>query len=383
MTHVHGMDWQPRRGFLPIDDPLPRLPPAFDAWEEAARRLPKLLLSDRLREELASLPPFPDEPLETERERERAMQLLSFLAHAYVWGGPEPAERLPARLAVPWTGVASALGRPPVLAYASYTLNNWHRLDPEGPVAIGNLALNQNVYGGTDEDWFGITHLEIEARAVPAIQALEPAQAAAERDDPHALASHLHTIATALDAMGETLRRMPEGCDPYVYYHRIRPYVHGWKDNPALPDGLVYEGVNAFGGRPQRFRGGTGAQSALFQAFDAALGVQHERDSLHAYLLEMRDYMPPAHRAFVERLEAGPSVRDSVRSNGHPALLEAYNGCLQRIEAFRQAHLKYAAVYVSKQARQAGDGAAGLGTGGTPFMASLKRYREETGAHRL
>ncbi len=45
--------------------------------------------------------------------------------------------------------------------------------------------------------------------------------------------------------MLETLRRMPEFCDPYVYFHRVRPYIHGWKDNPAVPDGVVHEGVGA------------------------------------------------------------------------------------------------------------------------------------------
>jgi len=384
MAHVDETGWQPTRGFLPDEDPLPRLPPAFDAWEEVAQRLPKLLLSDRLRDTLEGLSPFPDEPLATDRERERAMQLLSFLSHAYVWGGDEPASRLPARLAVPWARVAAALGRPPVLSYASYTLKNWARFDPAGPVAIGNLGLIQNFYGGTDEDWFGIVHLEIEAGAIPALQALRPAQRAVERDAARELERHLETVAAALAAMTRTLARMSQGCDPHVYYHRIRPYVHGWKGNPALPNGLVYEGVSAFGGRPQAFRGGTGAQSALFQAFDAALGVRHEENALQAYLLEMRDYMPPAHRGFVERLEAGPSMRDYVRSKDAPALREAYNACLQRIERFRQAHLEYAARYVFKQEARASEGnASDVGTGGTPFMPSLKRYRDETRAHQI
>ena len=27
---------------------------------------------------------------------------------------------------------------------------------------------------------------------------------------------------------------MPEKCDPYIYYHRVRPFIFGTKDNPDL-----------------------------------------------------------------------------------------------------------------------------------------------------
>ena len=65
--------------------------------------------------------------------------------------------------------LAERLGRPPVLSYASYALDNWRRIDPDGPVALGNLALLQNFLGGADEDWFILVHVEIEARAAAAL----------------------------------------------------------------------------------------------------------------------------------------------------------------------------------------------------------------------
>ena len=33
----------------------------------------------------------------------------------------------------------------------------------------------------------------------------------------------LRAVATAQRAMRETLLRMPERCDPYIYYNRVRP----------------------------------------------------------------------------------------------------------------------------------------------------------------
>src|SRR6516225_7224121 len=100
------------RGFLPSLDPLQQLPPGFDHWESFARSLPKRFASDHIRRSIQDLPPFPLHDLSSDRERERAMVLLSYLGHAYVWGGQKPATFLPRILAVPWHAVAESLGRP-------------------------------------------------------------------------------------------------------------------------------------------------------------------------------------------------------------------------------------------------------------------------------
>src|SRR5205823_13323804 len=103
-TSARSLD--PLRGFLPSQDPLTRLPQAFDAWESVALRLPKLLASDHIRRTIEELPPFPTGHIGNDRERERAMVLLSYLGHAYIWRGGKPAEVLPKGLAVPWHAVA-------------------------------------------------------------------------------------------------------------------------------------------------------------------------------------------------------------------------------------------------------------------------------------
>src|SRR5688572_462204 len=129
LSSLESFGVHPERGFLPAPlDPIPRLPTAFDAWEAAARDLPKLLVSDRVHAFLEALPPFNVALLRDDREWRRAMVLLSFLGHAYIWGGAEPKSYLPAVLAVPWHAVSERLGRPPVLSYASYALDNWRRL---------------------------------------------------------------------------------------------------------------------------------------------------------------------------------------------------------------------------------------------------------------
>jgi indoleamine 2,3-dioxygenase len=361
------------RGFLPSPDPARALPAAFGAWDEVGRDLPKLLASGRARMVLERLP-APDPDRLPDEALPRAMLLLSFFGHAYVWASwrEAPAERLPAPLARPWVAVARRLGRPPVLSYASYALDNWRRLDPDGPIALGNLALLQNFLGGLDEEWFVAVHVQIEQQAAPALAALPRAQASAAAGDTAALAAALGTVAAALERMHRTLLRMPDNCDPYIYYNRVRPFIHGWQQSP-----VVYEGVPEHHGAPQGYYGETGAQSSIVPCLDAVLGVAHQPDELREYLVGMRAYMPPAHRAFLERLEAGPSVRDAVLARPTPELRDAYDACVAALAAFRSTHLGYAARYIQDQT-QVGANTNLYGTGGTPFMRYLRKHRDET-----
>jgi indoleamine 2,3-dioxygenase len=219
-------------------------------------------------------------------------------------------------------------------------------------------------------------HVQIERQAGPAIAALPVAQASVVNSDSAALAQALASVATALEKMHSTLRRMPENCDPYIYYNRVRPFIHGWQQSP-----VVYEGVPEYASRPQVYYGETGAQSSIVPCLDAVLGVQHRPDELRAYLIGMRTYMPAPHRLFLEQLEQGPSVRDFVLAQDTAELDELYDACLAGLSEFRSTHLEFAARYIQHQA-QVGANSTAYGTGGTPFMRYLRKHRDETGRQR-
>jgi indoleamine 2,3-dioxygenase len=373
----------PMRGFLPVPDPLDCLPGEFSAWEEAAKDLPKILMTDNPRRILRELPVLDATLLRNKREKRRAMVILSFLGHAYVWGEKEAVSSIAPSLAVPWYQVSRDLGRPPVLSYASYALDNWKRAAPSSPIALGNIALLQNFLGGQDEEWFVLIHVAIEAKAGPVLAAILGAQRAVTADDPNSVADHLEIIARGLDGMNEILHRMPERCEPYIYFNRVRPYIHGWANHPSLPEGMIYEGVKEYGQKPQQFRGETGAQSSIIPSLDAGLGIAHAEDLLRTYLNEMRDYMPPEHRRFISDVERGPSVREYVKRNWvrQPLLREAYNAAVAGVERFRSTHLEYAHSYIIKQSRGGKKNPNYVGTGGTPFGPYLKKHRDETRKH--
>jgi indoleamine 2,3-dioxygenase len=171
---------------------------------------------------------------------------------------------------------------------------------------------------------------------------------------------------------------MPERCDPYVYFHRVRPWIHGWANNPALNGGLVYEGL--YDGQPQALRGQTGSQSSIVPTMDALFRVKHSDDPLKAFLDELHHYRPVPHRRFIEDVGARSQLRDFVASSGSQSLKDAFNANLEQVARFRTRHLEYAASYINKQAGSIPGNDPDVGTGGTPFMKYLKKHRDENAA---
>ena len=365
-------------GYLPAHAPALALSAGNEEWDQFGRDIPKLLMGTNFRSRVKALPEFNINKLNGEAEIQRAMLILSYIGQSYQWSENNPATVMPANLAIPWHQVGKLVGRPPILSYQSYASDNWRRFDASGPIECGNIGLLQCFLGGQDEEWFILIHIEIEKKAGKALKAIEDAQNAVSENDADQLEVALTNLRSALAAMYEVLGRMPERCDPYIYFHRVRPYIFGWRNNPSLPDGVIYEGVDEYQGVGQKFRGETGAQSAIIPAMDAVLGIDHERDELREYLMEMRMYMPPKHVAFIEAVEAGPSVRNFVTIAKRASLTTVFNDCVELVANFRAMHLEYAGTYIHAQAQATPGNPSAVGTGGTPFMTYLRKHRDET-----
>ena len=365
-------------GYLPAHAPALALSAGNEEWDQFGRDIPKLLMGTNFRSRVKALPEFNINKLNGEAEIQRAMLILSYIGQSYQWSENNPATLMPANLAIPWHQVGKLVGRPPILSYQSYASDNWRRFDASGPIECGNIGLLQCFLGGQDEEWFILIHIEIEKKAGKALKAIEDAQSAVSENDADQLEVALTNLRSALAAMYEVLGRMPERCDPYIYFHRVRPYIFGWRNNPSLPDGVIYEGVDEYQGVGQKFRGETGAQSAIIPAMDAVLGIDHERDELREYLMEMRMYMPPRHVAFIEAVEAGPSVRNFVAIAKRASLTTVFNDCVELVANFRAMHLEYAGTYIHAQAQATPGNPSAVGTGGTPFMTYLRKHRDET-----
>lgn len=375
------------RGFLSAFElPEIALPEEWRDVIDAAENLSGLLTSGQVRKWLDRLPDPGVAAFAADASEDAvraAMVRYSFLIQAYVWGEPGAPARLPANLAVPIVVLAERLDQAPLLPYSAYVLDNWTRIDKAGAIALDNIAMVQNFFGGQDENWFVLVHVAIEAEAGQALALATDLVTASDAGDGARVTALLTEMNAVWDRINALFDRMPERCDPYIYYQRVRPYIHGWKNNPVLGDGLIYEGVAKYGGRPQAFRGQTGSQSSIVPSMDALFGVVHQNDALREFLAELHHYRPTQHRRFIEDMAVASKLRAFAVREGDAAMRDIFNACVEQVARFRTRHLEYAASYINKQASAGPGNDTDVGTGGTPFMKYLKKHRDENRAQTI
>ncbi|XP_074784466.1 indoleamine 2,3-dioxygenase 2-like [Athene noctua] len=378
-------------GFL-LPHPLTELPAPYGPWMEIARDLPRLIASHRLRSHVHQMPQLSARHLRGREELHLAHLVLSFITMGYLWqeGEEGTVKVLPQNLAVPFWEVSQALGLPPILCHADFVLANWRRKDPDGPLEIENLDTIISLPGAESLRGFILVTLLVEKAAVPGIKAIVQAIHAILQLDHETLHEALQELAEAIGDMTKALARMHDFVDPAVFYAVIRIFLSGWKDNPAMPGGLVYEGVSD---EPLAYSGGSAAQSTVLHAFDELLGIRHSEES-SAFLRRMRQYMPPPHRAFVEEIRRAPPLRQHVLSSGDARLRAAFNRCVCALADFRSYHITIVTKYIAVAAAKAkagraepGDGPAvgkppsaleTKGTGGSHIFSFLKSVRDTT-----
>ena len=367
LSPLQSYDMDPQTGFMPNWEPLECLGAGFEPWDELAPLVGHLIRNRRIREQIRSMPLLDWRLLRGRAEQERALTLLCVFANAYVWGGAEQALRIPATIAVPLCGLCDEMGRQPIVHYACMQLYNWRRIDRSRPLSADNAELLVQFLGGVDETWFYVANLDFELLAAPLLVAAHGAVSAAAQDDQDDLCRCLGAIADALPAIHAALDRQREWTDPYVFFHRVRPYVMGW---PA--PGVVYEGVSE---QPRPLIGGSAGQSSVIQALDAVLGVEHPRPQTGAYLRQLRGYMPPAHRRFVDDCERLSRLRSVIARSGDASLRSAYNAAVEGVLHFRVLHARLAHDYITKPSGLRSDV---KGTGGTSFVQFLRDTCQET-----
>ncbi|KAF2644085.1 indoleamine 2,3-dioxygenase family protein [Massarina eburnea CBS 473.64] len=422
LPRLADYDVSPENGFLPSEIPLDILPDAYyQPWETIARNFQSLILSKRLRRIIDTLPVLDTDLLLAESEWRRAYSILAFFAHAYIWGGDSPTDIVPPSISIPFLQTCKHLELPPVATYAGVCLWNWRPMfDGEPTDTLENLTTHMTFTGSLDESWFYLISVAIEARAGPLIPMMIEAIGAARKGDSAKVTECLRFFAERIDELGSVLERMYESCDPHVFYHRIRPFLAGGKNmgDAGLPNGVLFDDGTGEQEYVQ-FSGGSNAQSSVIQFFDIVLGVEHrptgEKTSgsesrtayggaSHGFLVEMRKYMPGAHRRFLEHAERVANLREYVSEHRHDrALVISFDACLAMLRTLRDKHIQMVSRYIivksreSRSSRSLSPKAASAqrvnianslqrenskklrGTGGTALIPFLKQARDETG----
>lgn len=416
MIDLKGYDVSRVSGFLPSSLPLEQLPQEYyQPWENLVKNLPSLILTKRIRSLVDRLPLLSTEFLVGVEQIRRAYQVLTFLAHGYVWGDSEPTNRLPEQIAKPLIITADILRLPPLATYASTVLWNFKQIvpDPENLWDLDNLTTINTFTGGLDESWFFLVSVYFEYKSSFTVACGMDILQDVENNDPKSLNTNLQKLAEMIDHLGSVLMKMEEMCDPHIFYYRIRPFLAGWRN--MADAGLDKNGV-IYGNDPipKVFAGGSNAQSSAIQFLDVLLNVKHyptgQRPIPHKqehetnnndssnFMNEMRDYMPGQHKEFLNKIEKTSKVREYVldHDEDYPELVLSYDACLAMLKLFRDKHIQIVTRYIILQAKKGekmGSSStmrSGLaknkksqkeqrGTGGTALLPFLKQCRDETG----
>ncbi|XP_075457854.1 indoleamine 2,3-dioxygenase 2 isoform X2 [Ascaphus truei] len=366
-------------GFI-LQDPLEELPEYYKPWMSIAENLLLLIEAKQLRDEVTQMPELSVQHLTGYREQRLARLILSHITMGYVWqeGEQEVVKVLPRSLAVPYHQLSQALGLPLIMVHADLVLANWKRKDP-----LGNLSPIVCLPGGDSLRGFVLVTFLVEVAAVPGVKAVAESVSAVMREDEETLLRALGDLAESINQMSAALQLMFDYVDSAVFYNTIRPFLAGWRDNPAMPEGLIYEGASV---EPLSFSGGSAAQSSVFHALDELLGIRHRPESAD-FLVRMRQYMPPPHRSFVEWVQGAPLLSEYVLRSGGPALLSAFNMCVSALTQLRSLHIRIVSKFVSVAGARARMALAATradgediqqerGTGGSQVMSFLKSVRD-------
>ncbi|XP_069379182.1 indoleamine 2,3-dioxygenase 1 isoform X2 [Paralichthys olivaceus] len=361
---------------------------------DIALRVPELLLSHELRSHIHKMPLLSSSSLQKHRELRLAHLTLSAMTMGYVWqeGENDTVEVLPCNLAVPFWEVSQRLGLPPILTHADGVLANWRKRDPEGPFDMQNLELLVSLPGGDSVRGFFMVTLLVELAAAPALRSIPTVINGVRCRDTEAVARALEDMSQSMQDMTDAFKLMQVHVEPSVFYGIMRIYLSGWKDNPSMPKGLVYEGVRT---EAMEFSGGSAAQSSLLHCFDELLGVKHEEKS-GAFLTRMRNYMPPAHRQLIQDISLQLPLRSFVQQQASERLNQAFHLCVSKLLALRSYHINVVSRFITvpaARARQLRKQKLDLegemisraptaleerGTGGSGIMTFLKTVRDQT-----
>ena len=244
---------------------------------------------------------------------------------------------------MPWARVSDRLGLPPVILHSTISLSNWRLINTELEITLDNITTLYSLDQTRDLEVFFMIPVLVELRAVPAIKALVKILISPDPQSEPEVCSCLNIVSGSLTEMSRELRGMHGQVSPSLFYHKHRVLLSGWRDNPSLPHGLLYQGV---ADHPLQFSGGSAAQSSVIQIIDICLGVEHA-DREGEFLVRMRQYMPPNQREMLEELASYPSLRTVCE--GREDLQGKYNDCLARLAEFRTQHLILVSRYITNQ----------------------------------
>jgi len=379
--HVSGA-----HGFLPVKEPLTRLPEKYAALQTIMEEMPTnkvypdvpgtLATPNGIEASVAGLPDYT--ALVQEETEVFIIQALyrayTFLASAYtlelsyqqyVIDGNYGKARtvLPAHVAKPLVAVSEKLDVYPFLDYHySYSLGNYVKKDPAGDLHWKNLNMACKFSGTPDEIGFIMLHVYINELSPALIDGIMKVGRGEE------VSANLKRTALTMKEINSRRKEMWTA-SRHERYNDFRIFIMGIKGNEALyGDGLVYSGC--FDDKPQQYRGQTGAQDSVIPMMDIFSGIvdHYPENKLTEYLMDLRTYRPKCIQEFFIDLRAHYAKNPlfhTLKDAGNYEELIYLLSVVNEVYLFRNGHWQFVQKYIMANTKYP------KATGGTPITSWL------------
>jgi len=362
-------------GFLPMEDPLPRLSAPYEALQTLVDELPTLVRGDEetLQKKVLSLE---DMDVTSNELSVRVVAALyrayCFVASAYLLHPSHvhflqtktygvARDRLPRNIARPLVQLADTLHVFPWLEYSfGYSLGNYVRKDTSKGLDYENLQMACSFTGTDDETGFIMVHVDINQHSPSLLKTCNDLlQDFHENNNP---VTSLGNVVKVLEAMNASRKKMWEA-SRWERYNDFRVFIMGSQGNSRIfPKGVVYEPET----EPRVYRGQSGSQDTIIPFLDTLFRVTdyYPDNELTGYLMDMRKYRPQPFRDLLEWVDTetqGLVPWLMTWKESLPGLCEAY----RQIYEFRNGHWHFVQKYIMANTRYP------VATGGTPIVTWL------------
>lgn len=355
-------------GFLPIKDPLTKLPDNFNYLQELTELIPSLIkIPNSIVGPTINVPDYSNIILEINDSfiLQALFRAYSFITSAYTLelsyqefvksGNYGQVRRLlPANIAKPYVLVAKKLDVYPWLDYHyAYSLGNYLKKDLSGTLDWKNLDMCCKFTNSQDEVGFIMVHVYINELSPNLIKGINN--------------SDIKLVSETIEEMNKRRKEMWTA-SRHERYNDFRIFIMGIKGNESIfSDGLVYEGC---GIEPRQYRGQTGAQDNIIPSLDIFTGIvdYYPENKLTEYLMDLRSYRPICVQNFLQDLRnkyKKNKLIDNLMENNDITSLIYLLKTVDQVYLFRNGHWQFVQKYIMSNVKYA------FATGGTPITTWL------------
>ncbi|KAG5442726.1 Indoleamine 2,3-dioxygenase 1 [Clonorchis sinensis] len=387
-----------------LEFPLTKLPNGYEPWNTIISILPELYRNGSLRDYVSKLPLLSVDNLHSHVELRLAHKILAFVTSAYVWLKGEtdkPKVIYPSTTCYPLIETSEKLGLHPITTHQDLVLGNC--------LYVGENETPRLIHAPTHHaGWKPFIELggRIEIAFAPCLPAILKAIDAQNPLDVDRITQSLGQISKVFESMSECIHLFYASFKSLLLINLFRikwlqliPAIVLRRRWPKIStclkwsSGLYYEDVTGLSGdhphhdsvhnekrRKIACTGPSAAQSICLQAADAVLQIKHNRDD-EQFFEQMRTYMIPEHRQFLEDVAKQSRIRQIVHLHKDAELDEAYVTCTQAVRNFRQAHMGLADKFILQQVAVNVARVKALetsGTGGQSLRFFLQRIKDNT-----